>query len=56
MEITDLAVSEETGSLSSNSGAQLLITGGKDTKVKVWLIADLIQGVFSQEAETENSH
>jgi hypothetical protein len=53
MEISDLAVSEDAGSISQNSGSQLLITGGKDTKVKVWLVADLIQGVFSQNSECE---
>lgn len=42
MEIVDLAVSEETGASAVNSGAQMLMTGGKDTKVKVWLLPDIL--------------
>lgn len=42
MEIVDLAVSEETGASAVNSGAQMLVTGGKDTKVKVWLLPDIL--------------
>ena len=37
MEITDLDINEE-----------MLITGGKDCKVKVWLIADLIRNDTSK--------
>lgn len=43
--ISDLDISNASGSVDLNQGqaaGDLIITGGKDSKVKVWLLANLL--------------